>query len=216
MDILAPRDAMPTDLPLLKDAALLGAVLDAYPAPSFVVDDDVRALFINAAARKLLGLEGEGVQRALLKRAGHVLHCFHATETPEGCGRAPACRSCVIRNSVGTALTTAAVHRARAFLQLETAAGLLDAHFLVSAAPVPAGDRTLVVLTLEDLSDVVKLTSLLPICFHCRKVRDEHDYWQTIEAYFKERADIDFSHALCEECLDKHYPEHDGSRPSDG
>jgi hypothetical protein len=194
------------DTSITADAELLGAVLDAYPSPSLVVDRDVRALFINHSARKALGLEGEAAGQALLKRGGHILHCIHADETPEGCGRAPACRSCVIRNSVGKAFATHVVHRARAFLELESAAGVLQAHFLVSAAPVNAGGQEVAILTLEDISDLVKLTSMLPICYHCRRVRDERDYWQTVEDYFKEKADIDFSHALCAECFEKHYP----------
>jgi PAS domain-containing protein len=194
------------DQSILRDAALLGAVLDAYPAPSLVVDRDVRALFINRSARKALGLEGEAAEQALIKRGGHILHCIHARETPEGCGRAPACRSCVIRNSVNTAFATNTVYRARAFLEIESPTGVLQAHFLVSAAAVKAGAQEAAILTLEDISDLVKLTSLLPICYHCRKVRNEQDYWQTVEDYFKEKADIDFSHALCAECLELHYP----------
>ena len=47
------------NLPILQNAAALGAILDAYSAPSLIVDEDVRALFINRAARLALGLEGE-------------------------------------------------------------------------------------------------------------------------------------------------------------
>jgi hypothetical protein len=202
--------------PLLEDAAVLGAILDAYPAPSLIVDDDVRALFINRAARLALGLDGDQLERAMLTRGGHLLHCVHAKETPEGCGRAPACHTCVIRNSVNKAFATEAVYGARTRLQLETPGGVAEAHFRVSAAPVTHGDFTATILTLENISDIVKLTSLLPICFHCRRVKNEQDYWQTVEDYFKQKADIDFSHALCAECLAQHYSdqstEPDGSR----
>jgi PAS domain-containing protein len=198
------------DPSILRDAALLGAVLDAYPAPSLVVDRDVRALFANRSAREALGLAGEVPEQALIKRGGHLLHCIHADEVAEGCGRSPSCRSCVIRISVNRAFDTNAVHRARAFLELEGPTGVVQAHFLVSAAPVKTGAIEAVVLTLEDISELVKLTSLLPICFHCRKVRNERDYWQTVEDYFKEKADIDFSHALCAECLERHYPKPKG------
>ena len=197
-------------LSVLQDAAVLGAILDAYPAPSLIVDDDVRALFINRSARQALGLDAEEASRALLTRGGHLLHCVHASETPEGCGHAGACRDCVIRNSVGKAFATDSVYRSRARLQIETGGGVVEAHFLVSAAPIRHGDFAGVILTLEDVGDLMKLVSLLPICFHCRKVRNEEDYWQTVEDYFKEKADIDFSHALCGECFERHYAAEQG------
>ncbi len=193
--------------PILNDTAMMGAILDAYPAPTILVDDDVRALFINRSARNALGVNTEShYQAALLKRGGHLLHCVHAGDSPEGCGRGPVCKTCVIRNSVGKALATQAVTRARAVLQLDTGKATVDAHFLVSAARVEKDGQKVVILTLEDISDLVKLTSLLPICYQCRKVRTEESYWLTVEDYFKEKADIEFSHSLCNECLEKHYP----------
>jgi hypothetical protein len=32
----------------------------------------------------------------LKRRGGEVLDCLHAADVPEGCGRAPSCRNCVI------------------------------------------------------------------------------------------------------------------------
>jgi len=194
-------------LPILRDAEALGAILDAYPAPSLVVDKEVRTLFINRAARRALGLQDEQMEPATLRRSGHHLHCVHAGETPEGCGSAPACRRCALQDSVGSAFAAEAVRHSRAILHLVTPNGLADVQFRISAAPVRRGDFVASILTLESVSDVFKVTSLIPICFHCRKVKDEEHGWQTVEDYFKHRADIDFSHALCTDCLKQHYPE---------
>jgi PAS domain-containing protein len=193
--------------PLLQDAESLAAVLDAYPSPTLVVDGDVRALLVNRAARRALGIDDPGAaQRALLQRGGHLLHCIHSSETAAGCGHAPACRRCVIRSSVQRAVTSEATTRTRAFLELQTPRGIVEAHFLVSASCVRIGGQRLALLTLEDLSELVKLTSLVPICFHCRRVRNDEDDWISVEEYFKEKADIDFSHALCTSCMEKLYP----------
>ena len=143
---------------ILQDAEASVAILDAYPAPSFVVDDDVRVLFMNRAGRQVLGLHGPELESALLKRGGDLLHCVRASETPDGCGRSPTCKSCVIRNSVGKALATSEVHRARTYLQLQGPSGIADVHFLVSTAPVRHGDLQAVILTLEDVSEIVKVT----------------------------------------------------------
>jgi CheY-like chemotaxis protein len=48
---------------------------------------------------------------------------------------------------------------------------------------------------------VVALTSALPICMHCKAVRDAGDRWRRVEEYFR---DIDFSHSYCPDCFYEH------------
>ena len=74
-------------------------LFDAMPMPVFVVDQDVSILEYNAAAAELVGPDKRKVVGRL---GGEVLHCIHA-ETAEGCGRTPACESCVVRQSVRAA-----------------------------------------------------------------------------------------------------------------
>ena len=56
------------------------------------------------------------------------------------------------------------------------------------------------------LSEIKKLSGLLPICSYCKKIRDDKGYWNQIEAYITEHSDAEFSHALCQECAEKYYP----------
>jgi CheY-like chemotaxis protein len=53
------------------------------------------------------------------------------------------------------------------------------------------------------LSQVHELRRLMPICMYCKKVRDDHDYWQEIDAYLRDHAGADFSHCACPACLAK-------------
>jgi PAS domain S-box-containing protein len=75
------------------------AILDSIPLPIFLVDEDLQIHELNDAAKHVFGLAGEIV---LKQRGGDVLHCLHATETPQGCGHASACSDCVVRNSVAS------------------------------------------------------------------------------------------------------------------
>jgi CheY-like chemotaxis protein len=61
----------------------------------------------------------------------------------------------------------------------------------------------------EALSHVKQLQGLLPICMHCKKIRDDRDTWHRVESYIEEHSGAMFTHSLCEECLTKHYPEYD-------
>jgi DNA-binding response OmpR family regulator len=56
------------------------------------------------------------------------------------------------------------------------------------------------------LAHVQRLQGLLPICMHCKKIRNEEDVWEQMESYIEEHSDARFSHALCQECLVEHYP----------
>jgi phosphoserine phosphatase RsbU/P len=53
------------------------------------------------------------------------------------------------------------------------------------------------------LADVKKLKSLLPICMYCKSVRDDQDYWHTIDAYIHQETGTDFSHGICPSCMAK-------------
>lgn len=49
-------------------------------------------------------------------------------------------------------------------------------------------------------TEVRRLEAFLPICSYCKKVRDDHNYWQQIESYINERTGTDFSHSVCPDC----------------
>jgi ligand-binding sensor protein len=60
----------------------------------------------------------------------------------------------------------------------------------------------------EERTSKLKIVSgLLPICMHCKKIRDDKGYWNQIEAYISDRSEAEFSHSICQKCLDKYYPE---------
>jgi len=66
------------------------------------------------------------------------------------------------------------------------------------------------IIELKDaLSEVKTLSGLLPICSHCKKIRDDKGYWNQIEAYIQDRSEAEFSHSICQECAKKYYPDMD-------
>ncbi len=59
------------------------------------------------------------------------------------------------------------------------------------------------------LAKVKKLSGLLPICSHCKNIRDDKGYWTRIEAYIQNHSEAEFSHSICRECAKKYYPDMD-------
>ena len=56
---------------------------------------------------------------------------------------------------------------------------------------------------------ISRLRGLLPICSHCKKIRDDKGYWEQIETYISEHSDAEFTHGLCPDCAKKYYPQDD-------
>ncbi len=58
------------------------------------------------------------------------------------------------------------------------------------------------VAELEELVERIRrLKRLLPICMYCKKVRNDSDYWQEIEAYIHHETGTDFSRGICPDCM---------------
>lgn len=67
----------------------------------------------------------------------------------------------------------------------------------------------------DALAEVKTLSGLLPICSHCKKIRDDDGFWREVEAYVSQHTDADFSHGLCPACLHELYPEYYGKKDSE-
>jgi DNA-binding response OmpR family regulator len=52
-------------------------------------------------------------------------------------------------------------------------------------------------------AEIRHLQELIPICTYCRKVRDEHHYWDMVESYIQKETGSRFSHGACPECFEK-------------
>lgn len=51
------------------------------------------------------------------------------------------------------------------------------------------------------------LHGLLPICAHCKHIRNDGGYWKSVEDYISTHSEASFSHGICPECIKSHYPE---------
>jgi len=64
-----------------------------------------------------------------------------------------------------------------------------------------------VIAELRDvLSNVKHLRGLLPICASCKRIRDDHGYWNDVEEYIRKHTEADFTHGICPDCMNKLYP----------
>ncbi len=59
----------------------------------------------------------------------------------------------------------------------------------------------------HDTTDLKILGGLLPICSHCKKIRDDKGYWSQVENYISRHSRALFSHGICPDCVKKYYPQ---------
>lgn len=64
------------------------------------------------------------------------------------------------------------------------------------------------------LREMKTLGGLLPICSHCKKIRDDKGYWNQIEAYLNEHTDAEFTHGICPDCAREVFPRSSGNHPA--
>jgi phosphoserine phosphatase RsbU/P len=55
---------------------------------------------------------------------------------------------------------------------------------------------------MDALSQVKQLQGILPICSHCKKVRNDQNYWQQVEGYISAHTEVQFSHSVCPDCYE--------------
>ena len=58
----------------------------------------------------------------------------------------------------------------------------------------------------QALAEIRTLRGILPVCGYCKRVRTDVGEWQSLERYVSERTDANFSHGICPDCLQIHYP----------
>lgn len=67
--------------------------------------------------------------------------------------------------------------------------------------------RELIFKLRSALSAVNQLSGLLPICSHCKKIRDDKGSWKNLEEYIVHHSGAQFSHGVCPNCMKEYYPE---------
>ena len=57
------------------------------------------------------------------------------------------------------------------------------------------------------LDEIKTLRGIVPICAHCKKIRDDKGFWQQVEVYVHRHTKAEFSHGICPECAKSLYPD---------
>lgn len=53
------------------------------------------------------------------------------------------------------------------------------------------------------LAEVRTLREFLPMCSYCKRIRDDQDYWHSVESYISTHTNTQFSHGVCPSCYER-------------
>jgi PAS domain S-box-containing protein len=56
------------------------------------------------------------------------------------------------------------------------------------------------------VAQIKTLRGIVPICASCKKIRDGQGYWNQVEVYVRDHSEAEFSHGICPDCMQTHYP----------
>jgi len=59
----------------------------------------------------------------------------------------------------------------------------------------------------QALNEIKMLRGIIPICSHCKKIRDDDGCWSRFEAYIQKYSEAQFSHSVCPDCARHLYPD---------
>lgn len=79
--------------------------------------------------------------------------------------------------------------------------------FVKVTNPIVVRLQQTVVKLQNALAEVKTLKGILPICAHCKRIKDDQGKWSQVEEYVQKRSEANFSHGICPGCLEEHYPD---------
>jgi hypothetical protein len=88
---------------------------------------------------------------------------------------------------------------------LEVLTAGLEAEVALRTRELGRANAELERVVAERTAEIATLQGVLPICSHCKKIRDDKGAWNQLEAYISDRAGVSFSPGICAECLRRFY-----------
>ena len=129
----------------------LAAIFEASPIGMLLMDEDTTIVDANSAIATMVSTSRE---KMVSKRAGGGLGCVHSSENAKGCGFAPVCADCALRQAIEQVLGSETSIRG-AEIQATLS---IDGHehhpwLRISAEPVLVDGRGHVIVAVDDITE---------------------------------------------------------------
>ncbi len=179
-------------------------IFDSVPSIILILDSNLNIIRMNRTAKEEYGKYEKIIG---IKRIGNILNCIYSLKHPEGCGRFLNCNACIVRNAVTKSLNGEETRKVKCRVETGVEDSGINKSYSVSSSRLIFNNLPYSLLILEDITELITLHGLIPICASCKSVRNDQGLWDRIENYLESKSDLLFSHSICPECAQKMYPD---------
>jgi PAS domain S-box-containing protein len=197
----------------MKGEQYYQSIINSVQEPILVIDRNYRIVDANEAARQAFG-DGKAI-------GGRA--CFEVTHrTSVPCHASG--EQCPVRSVFQNGLNVRMIHE-----HPHAGGKTVLEEILASPLRNEAGQVEYVIEEMRDLTEVLKnrklvaelqgevktLRALVPICSHCKKIRNPEGAWVKPEEYIANHTESDLTHGICPDCVKQYFePEGPLARPS--
>ena len=82
---------------------------------------------------------------------------------------------------------------------------VVSGHSIKHVVAAEVANQKLVSELNTTIEEIKTLRGVLPICSHCKDIRNDAGQWDQLEEYIREHSDAEFTHGICPECKEKYY-----------
>lgn len=187
----------------------LNSLINAIPVPVFYKDRGGKYMGCNEAFEALFGMEreemiGKTVFDINPKELAEIYHAKDMALFDDGGIQQ---YDSQVKNTSGQ-LRDVIFYKSVYTKTDGTTQGLIGAVLDVTELRKANQEREELISRLEKaLEDIKHLSGIVPICSHCKSIRDDKGYWNRVESYLALHPDAGLSHGICPDCARKHYPD---------
>lgn len=186
-------------------------LIDTIPIPVFYKDREGRYQGVNTAFESFFGLPRQKIigKTVFDINPPELARIYHEKDQEVFRQSTPQKYESTVCNADGNHRHVI-FYKARYCDEDGTPMGLIGALWDLTDQKAYERERESLITELRQaLENVKQLSGLLPICSHCKKIRDDKGYWSELETYLHAHSDASFSHSICRECAQKYYPDFD-------
>ncbi|HLD36956.1 MAG TPA: sigma 54-interacting transcriptional regulator [Planctomycetota bacterium] len=164
----------------------LRTIFEAVPCAILIMDDQLMVKTVNGASRQTFGIPETAIVNC---RWCNALRCIHANETPNDGGFSENCKTCHVRNTALTALSGTETQRVTTSFEFFMDGQIQKRLLAISAASIEYEQKKMVVLTVDDITELSYLRQRLKIEHSFAGIVGKDEKMQELYGTIKELAE---------------------------
>jgi len=171
-----------------------------------ICDESGKCIEANEAIGRIIG----GTKEDVLAQNCYLMKSWERTGLPESIATAHKTKE---NQHIEVSLTTSLGRQVSLdfnilpFAEKEQNYFLFVIYDITKRKKAEKANEALVEKLQKAIAEIKTLQGIIPICMHCKQIRDDEGYWHKVETYFEKNSNAKFSHGICPSCFNEFHPE---------